>query len=154
MALCLWLTWENHLITRTRLMANGKHPSRCISSALTFRSKSYRNLQNLHTSSTPYCQHFQTQQPEGKEGERKKGKKRKETKVQPPKTVPLCLQCVRIRVSRMTGLLSPFLLQTCLWAGTCKKHTCVPIIFICVCNQNGAWWQFIGDVVYTYCVHI
>lgn len=128
-------------------MANGKHPI-----PVYFLSPDLQIKIIQKSAKPPHIQHptlptfSDTTARRKGGGEKKKTKRGKKQRYSPLKTVPLLpsvCQCVAIssasvHVSRHT----------------CKEHTCVPIIFICVCNQNRAWGEFMGDIVYTYCVHI
>lgn len=65
-----------------------------------------------------------------------------------------CLQCIRVRVSWTRRLLSPFLLQMCLWAGTCAKNTRACLSFLYACATRIAWGgEFTGDI-YILCAYL
>lgn len=110
-------------------MANGKHPI-----PVYFLSPDLQIKIVQKSAKPPHIQHpalptLSKTTARRKGGREKKAKREKKQRYSYWQQSAFCLQCV----SSTRGLLSPFLLQMCLWAGTCAKNTraCLSFSYTC-----------------------
>lgn len=154
-ALCLWLTWGNHLIRRAGLMANGKHPV-----SVCFLSPDLQIKIVQKSAKPPHIQHptlptFSDTTARRKGGGREKKKKAKRKKgTATEASLPFAFSVWGLGSAARGAALAISSANVHVSRHVCQEHTCVSIIFICVYNQDREWGEFTGDILYTYCVHI
>lgn len=153
-ALCLWLTWGNHLIRRAGLMANGKHPV-----SVCFLSPDLQIKIVQKSAKPPHIQHptlptfsDTTARRKGGGREKKKAKRKKGTATEA--SLPFAFSVWGLGSAARGAALAISSANVHVSRHVCQEHTCVSIIFICVYNQDREWGEFTGDILYTYCVHI